>query len=253
MLAEARRRTKEGGLTGARQALYGRDMRLASPLCLLLVALATPAWSQGGPPRVEAGVVEDELPGVEPWLPPLVVDEDTDLYLAQVIAGLGAEGLFGIFGLCPGLSLCAGVARPAAGALAVDWVGREMGGRQGWQLGGLVASYALYLAATGLVTTGALGLYVASLLTAVLVPSLGLDGISGTLVGVSLLGTPVAVMLGGALIMLARPFLVPLVWGITRDEDEAADPGPEIDDAAPAPDLVPGARPPVIRPSEVVP
>lgn len=130
--------------------------------------------------------------------------DGTDLYLAQVVAQLGAEHFFFIASLCPPLSFFSLILLPGAGALTVDWVGREMGGIPGSQLAALLTNYGLSCIGVG---TLALGFFLAYS-SLVLLP-LAREN-SAPLIGLLLGG--VGMSGAGLLVFCARPFIIPLVW-----------------------------------------
>jgi len=198
----------------------------------LLVLLAAPVAADPAPdPQVDASAAESapaaalsEAAPIDATAPPRLQGEA--LYLAQVVAQLGAEGLLAPLAVCPPVASAVGLVSPALGALAVDWVGREVGGVQGSQTAALVTAYGLDCGGGVLYIVGYLAafapLYLGGL---VAVQDPAAFQVWGPLMLLALPGTAAAVL--GLAAIVSRPFVTPLAWSafapqaeVEVDEDE---------------------------------
>lgn len=154
--------------------------------------------------------------------------EGSQLYLAQVVGQLGAEALLGSAALCPAISWAALVAAPFAGVLAADWVGREMGLRTGSQIAAIAGNYLIACTGVTAIAGGAVFVY---LVLAIGLPLGIIGGTTAIAIAAVLAAGGAIAILAGAIALLARPFLTPLLWSaFSAGEQVHADDVPDARD-----------------------
>jgi len=144
--------------------------------------------------------------------------DGTDLYLAQLVAALGAEGVIAIASLFPPMAWIVAAVSPGVGALAVDWVGREMGGVVGSQSAALITSYGMFCVGCGSMVVGGFVSYFAI----VLGPLLLLMPATAPF-GIAVLAAGVVPLLFGSMVMVARPFVLPIAWAAFASQPDLTD------------------------------